>query len=46
VIYYGTNLENYFVREFENPEAALELPIKRIDFWSDLADRYGESSAI
>jgi hypothetical protein len=46
VVYYGSNLDNYFVREFEDLQAPLELPIKRIAFWSDLAERYGESPAI
>jgi hypothetical protein len=38
-IYYGSNLENYFDREFgDNRETPLGEIAKRIPFWSDLAE--------
>jgi hypothetical protein len=42
-IYYGSNLENYFDREFgDNRETALGKLIRRIPFWSDLAEDRGK----
>ena len=42
IVYYGADLEDYFAREFGAPGQPLQEPIKRIRFWSDLVERYGE----
>jgi len=40
-IYYGSNLENYFAREFGDPrEVELGDIDRRIPFWSDLAEDF------
>lgn len=41
VIYYGTDLVDYFDREFGDPNRPLPHPAKRIPFWSDLVERNG-----
>ncbi len=41
VIYYGTDLDDYFEREFNHQDRPLPQPTKRIRFWSDLVDRNG-----
>ena len=42
IIYYGTNLANYFANEFHldigAPRCRPEEPIKRIEFWSAFAE--------
>jgi len=38
VIYYGVDLEDYFEREFVTQDRPCPEHIKRIRFWSDLAD--------
>jgi hypothetical protein len=40
IIYYGADLENYFLREFASTpwEAGPVGPTKRVRFWSDLVD--------
>ena len=40
VIYYGSDLADYFDREFVSQDRPLSQPIKRIRFWSDLVERY------
>jgi hypothetical protein len=41
IIYYGSDLANYVIREFvdRRPSAPLREPIRRIRFWSDTVDR-------
>lgn len=39
VIYYGSDLIDYFEREFVDSGRPLPRPIKRIRFWSDLVER-------
>jgi hypothetical protein len=39
VIYYGTDLADYFEREFVNNQKPLITHIKPIRFWSDLVER-------
>jgi hypothetical protein len=42
IIYYGINLENYFANEFEYTESGFfeldEYPVKKIEFWSQIAE--------
>lgn len=42
IIYYGTDLYNYFRNEFHSyfkaPPNAIDEPIRRIEFWSDIID--------
>jgi hypothetical protein len=43
VIYYGANLADYFAREFDGwSHRPWPEQVKRIPFWSDLVERYGE----
>jgi len=46
IIYYGSDLTNYLIREFVNrrPSAPMPDPIRRIRFWSDAVDRAGEEA--
>lgn len=39
VIFYGADLADYFEREFVDPRRPLPQHIKRVRFWSDLAER-------
>lgn len=39
VIYYGSDLADYFEREFADPRRPLTSPIKPIRFWSELVER-------
>ncbi len=41
VIYYGTNLDEYFKRELGREQRNVLGPIKRIAFWSELTERDG-----
>jgi hypothetical protein len=41
VIYYGTDLDNYFEREFSHARGPVVGPVKRVRFWSELVDRNG-----
>ena len=41
VVYYGSNLEDYFAREFENTPSLLVGSPKHIRFWSTLVERNG-----
>jgi hypothetical protein len=38
VVYYGSDLEDYFIREFDDLEAPFRGPFKWIEFWSDFAE--------
>jgi len=40
VVYYGSDLANYFEREFVDHDHPLGENIRQIQFWSDLVDRY------
>jgi len=42
IIYYGSDLENYFEREIVDPNTPLGETIRQIPFWSELADRFGQ----
>lgn len=44
-IYYGSDLENYFAREFGDNRAIGLGQIRRISFWSDLVERFDEAYA-
>jgi hypothetical protein len=46
VIYYGSDLRDYFVREFKNLDEPLSRPIKWIEFWSDLAEGRGQHISV
>ncbi len=39
VIHYGSNLADYFEREFADPRRPVSEPIKYIRFWSELVER-------
>ena len=39
IIYYGSDLPNYFEREFGDPRRPLPPHIKRVRFWSELVER-------
>lgn len=41
IIYYGSNLPDYLVREFmpRDPASPVSGPVRRIRFWSDAVDR-------
>lgn len=39
VIYYGSDLADYFEREFDDPRWPITSPIKPIRFWSELVER-------
>jgi hypothetical protein len=44
-VYYGANLKDYFEREFGDYQARNRpwpSPIRRIPFWSDLVERFGQ----
>jgi hypothetical protein len=38
IIYYGSDLADYFEREFGDPARPLAGPIKRVPFWSDFIE--------
>ena len=43
-IYYGTNLKDYFEREFTGwNNKPWPVQIKHIPFWSDLVERFGQN---
>jgi hypothetical protein len=42
-IYYGSNLANYFAREFGSPQEIGLGPIRRIPFWSDIVERFEDT---
>ncbi|MFM9861857.1 hypothetical protein RUR49_25640 [Pseudoxanthobacter sp. M-2] len=41
IIYYGRDLEDYFVQEFGGGTGPVTGPVRRIRFWSDLIDGAG-----
>jgi hypothetical protein len=46
IIYYGSDLTDYLIREFvdRRPSASMPDLIRRIRFWSDAVDRAGEEA--
>jgi hypothetical protein len=46
IIYYGSNLTNYVIREFvdSRPSAPMPNPIRHIRFWSDAVERAGDEA--
>lgn len=43
-IYYGADLEDYFLREFVDASRPFPSKVKPIRFWSDLVDRNGAAA--